>query len=381
MSKVKTIRIKLTITATVLILSVLILCVLIMEKLKSIAILLLVLLLIASVLILRSIIQRLVNPIEKIQGALKSVGQGNLNHRLEIPAKNDFSFLATQFNGMCENLEHTVNELENTRKHLENQINERTKTLNITNIKLQKAMEELKNTQKQIIQSEKQKSLTAIVSGFAHEINNPLTGILGYIDLMELRDDVSPYVKNKLSEIKTQSTRIKDIISELNQLNPESNQAKLEINLSNLLDKLIKIMSTKKENHHIFFEKEFNDDSITIYGNHFSLWQVFEGVIENSIEAIHERKIDPGRIAIKLRRSIDNARAITEIIDNGGGFENIDKAFDPFYTTKDRTKKKGIGLSISYNLIQEHRGNISISNHENGAMAIISLPLAKPETI
>ena len=379
MSKVKTIKIKFLIYTTAVVIAVLILTYLITVQFRPYAILLSVILLIVSSVVLKYIINRLVKPLNEIARGMEHLSQGEKGYRIQINAKDEFSFLGSQFNEMCSHIEHTINELENTRKHLENQINERTKTLNITNIKLQKAMDELKDTQKQIIQSEKQKSLTAIVSGFAHEINNPLTGILGYIDLMELREDVSPYVKNKLTEIKSQSMRIRDIISELNQLNPESNKTKLEINLSNLLDKLIKILSAKKENHQILFQKAFGDDSINIYGNHFSLWQVFEGVIENSIEAIHERQIENGSITIKLRRSIDNSRAITEIIDNGGGFENIDKAFDPFFTTKDRTKKKGIGLSISYNLIQEHKGSISISNYENGALVIISLPLAKPK--
>ncbi|MCK4835499.1 MAG: HAMP domain-containing protein [Candidatus Aminicenantes bacterium] len=378
MFKVNSIKIKFEICFTIIIFFIMILSYLIIVELKTYYLSLFILLFVVSIIILRIIITRLINPINEIKKGLEIVSQGDLHYRIKINSKDEFSLLANQFNNMCVKLETIIVELENTQKHLENQINERTKTLNITNLKLQKAMEELKTTQKQIIQSEKQKSLTAIVSGFAHEINNPLTGILGYIDLMELRDDVSPYVKKKLIEIKSQSNRIRDVISELNQLNPESKQTKLEINLSNLLDKLIKILSAKKENHEIYFQKEFTDDLINIYGNHFSLWQVFEAIIENSTEAINDRNLKNGRITIKLRKSIDNARAITEIIDNGGGFENIDKAFDPFYTTKNRTQKKGIGLSISFNLIQEHKGNVTIANHEDGAIAIVSLPLAKP---
>jgi C4-dicarboxylate-specific signal transduction histidine kinase len=314
-------------------------------------------------------------PVKELKKGFEAVSQGDLKYRITINSKDEYAFLADKFNEMCTKLENNIIELENTQKDLENQIKDRTQTLNITNNKLQKAMDELRKTQNQIIQTEKQKSLAAIVSGFAHEINNPLTGILGYIDLMELRNDVSPYVKKKLGEIKYQSNRIRDIINELNQLNPASNQTKLEINLANLLDKLIKILKTKKENQKIRFDKEFDKDDITIVGNHFSLWQVFEGIIENSIEAILSRNPDKGLITIKVKKSIDNSRAIIDIIDNGGGFENIDKAFDPFYTTKNRTLKKGIGLSISYNLIQEQKGNIVINNNDEGATVTVLLPL------
>ena len=73
---------------------------------------------------------------------------------------------------------------------------------------------------------------------------------------------------------------------------------------------------------------------------------------------------------------MDGARRIVDISDNGGGFKNLDKAFDPFYTTKNRTQKKGIGLTIAYNIIQEHQGNIVINNNEiNGATVSVYLKM------
>jgi signal transduction histidine kinase len=345
-------------------------------KVRTHLIYLSVVLFIFSFVILRFIIKKTTNPINALKKGLEMVSQGDLSYRININSNDEFFYLANKFNEMVEKLEKSIADIKNNQKDLENQIKDRTQSLDQTNQKLQKAMEELRNTQKKIIQSEKQKSLTAIVSGFAHEINNPLTGILGYINLMELRDDISPYMKEKLNNIKIQSNRIKDIIDELNQLNPEIDQTKLEINLANLLEKLVKIISSKKENQEIYFQKKIEDDNIIIFGNHFSLWQVFEGIMGNSIEAIKDKQIGKGKIEVILRKSVDNSRAMTEIIDNGGGFENIDKAFDPFYTTKDRTQKKGIGLSISYNLIQEHKGNILINNNDQGGATVtVYLPI------
>jgi signal transduction histidine kinase len=330
---------------------------------------------IISIIVLHIIIKHTMKPIHELKKGFEAASQGDLSYRIKLNSKDEYAFLADKFNEMCSKLKDIIIEHEDSQKDLENQIKDRTQTLNITNNKLQKAMEELKRTQNHIIQTEKQKSLAAIVSGFAHEINNPLTGILGYIDLMELRNELSPYIKKKLGEIKYQSNRIRDIINELNQLNPASNQTKLEINLPNLLDKLTKILKTKNEHQKITFVSEFAEDNITVVGNHFSLWQVFEGIIENSIEAILNRNPDKGLIIIKVKKSIDDSWAIIEIIDNGGGFENIDKAFDPFYTTKNRTIKKGIGLSISYNLIHEQKGNIVINNNDEGATVTVLLPL------
>ncbi len=255
----------------------------------------------------------------------------------------------------------------------------RARDLNTTNEKLEKAMEELKYTQKINIQAETQKSLTSIVSGFAHEINNPLTGILGYIDLMELNNELSPYSKRRLEGIKDQALRIKDIIDDLNQLDPEIEQTKMEINLSNLLEKLVKIIGKENQDTGIQFEIDFIEEEIYVYGNHFALWQIFEGIVENSLEAIREKNMENGKIRVKLDKSPDAAYAITEITDNGGGFENIDRAFNPFYTTKNRTQKKGIGLSIAFNLIYEHKGMIRIDNvgetgGEKGAKVTVNLP-------
>ena len=314
--------------------------------------------------------KKLTHPIEALKLGLEKISRGNFSHRIRIDSNDEFSFLGNQFNEMAERIESMMSEIEASQKDLENQVFLRTRELNESNQKLKIAMQELQDTQTHIIQAEKQKSLTAIVSGFAHEINNPLAGILGYVDLMVMRADTSPYVKEKLTNIQNQALRIKTIIEELNQLNPESEQAKMEINLPNLLEKLMKVVTSKPENQNIVFEKNHFEEEAIIYGNHFSLWQVFDSIIENSIEAIRESEIKNGKIAIVVKKSMDGHHAIVDIIDNGGGFRNIEKAYDPFYTTKSRIQKKGIGLSIVYNIIQEHSGNILISNNENNGATV-----------
>jgi len=326
-------------------------------------------------------IKKINKPLDTIKKGLEMISHGIMSYRINIDTNDEYTFLAENYNRMAEQLELIMDELESSQKDLENQVFKRTEALNKANEKLKQAMDELKYTQKSIIQAETQKSLTSIVSGFAHEINNPLTGILGYIDLMELNDTLSPYSKRRLEGIKDLALRIKDIIDELNQLDPEIEQTKMNINLSNLLEKLIKIIGKENQNSGILFKKHFFQEDIIVQGNHFALWQVFEGIIENAIEAIQDSNIKKGIIEISLKKSKDDAFAITEIVDNGGGFENIDKAFNPFYTTKSRTRKKGIGLSIAFNLISEHKGNILIQNRElsddesRGAKVSVYLPI------
>jgi signal transduction histidine kinase len=321
--------------------------------------------------------RRLTQPIQLLKDGLEKVSFGDFSHRIRIRSNDEFSFLGGQFNDMAEKIESMMKEIETTHRGLEKQVAARTRELNDSNQKLQVAMQELRDTQRHIIQSEKQKSLTAIVSGFAHEINNPLTGILGYVDLIAIRDDASPYVREKLASIQKQAVRIKNIIDQLNQLNPDQEQVKMEISLVNLLEKLVKVLSSRAENSEYAIVRTPAREDLIIIGNHFALWQVFEGIVENALEALRENNVANGRVEIDLKRSLDGAQAIVEVRDNGGGFKNLDKAFDPFYTTKNRTQKKGIGLTIAYNIVQEHQGNIVIKNNDTrGATVSVYLKIA-----
>jgi C4-dicarboxylate-specific signal transduction histidine kinase len=320
--------------------------------------------------------KHLTQPMQLLKNGLEKISYGSLAHRIKIQSINEFSFLGNQFNEMAEKIESMMTEIESTHKDLEKQVLARTGELKESNKKLQIAMQELRDTQKHIIQTEKQKSLTAIVSGFAHEINNPLTGILGYVDLMTIRDDITAYTREKLISIQKQALRIKIVIDQLDQLNPDMEHVKMEINLANLLDKLVKVVSSRQGNSDFIIEKNHVTQDIIIQGNHFALWQVFEGIVENAIEAFKENDIRNGKITINLKKSMDGQNTIVDIIDNGGGFKNLEKAFDPFYTTKNRTQKKGIGLTIAYNIIRDHSGNIVINNNElNGATVSVYLEM------
>ena len=172
--------------------------------------------------------RKLTEPIKLLKNGLEKISYGDFSHRIQIHSNDEFSFLGNQFNEMAEKIESMLSEIEATHRDLEKQVAARTRELNESNQKLQVAMQELRDTQRHIIQSEKQKSLTAIVSGFAHEINNPLTGILGYVDLIGIREDASPYIREKLNSIQKQAVRIKNIIDQLNQLNPDMEQVKME---------------------------------------------------------------------------------------------------------------------------------------------------------
>jgi len=314
--------------------------------------------------------------LQELKKGFEQLAHGNLSFRID--SENDVSVdnktLFENFNDMANSLDLSIRSVEKHQEELNEIIETKTSSLNETNLRLNKAMEELRKSQMNKLQSEKQKSLSAIVSGFAHEINNPLTGILGNLELLALKKDIPDYAMEKHMNIRKQALRIKTIVKELSLMSPDSDQTKLDINLNNFFEKFIKVMNKKD----ISFKLEFKADSsnnIYITGNHFSLWMVFEGICENAVEAIKENKIVNGEIILSLNESNDKKYAIITVCDNGGGFEDIEKVFDPFYTTRSRTKKKGIGLSIAYNMIREHGGSIEAGNNDKGGAITIKLPL------
>lgn len=282
------------------------------------------------------------------------------------------------YNQSVRNLQEIVREHEHQKEQLRQDINHHATALKDSGDRLSQAMAELKNTQNQMAQSEKHRSLSAVVSGFAHEINNPLTGILGYIELMELQSDLTDMTRKRLASMKAQALRIKGIISDLSQLDPDGKQVKMPISIPNLIEKLTKITLAKTDKSQVTLETELCSVETLVYGNHFALWQVFEGLLENAIEACRENRPSDGHILIETR--CDSGRhTVVTIRDNGGGFKEPGKAFDPFYTTKSRTHKRGIGLSLAYKIVVEHGGSICIKNLEKGASVSVTLPLQAPK--
>jgi len=285
--------------------------------------------------------------------------------------------LIEAYNNTVTNLQTLLSEHERQKERLRQDVNNHANALNESGKKLNQALLELKDIQSQMAQAEKHRSLSAIVSGFAHEINNPLTGILGYLELLELQNDLNEVTMKRIGTIKTQAVRIKSIITELSQLDPDGKQVKMPINLSNLLEKLTKIYQSKNEKSQVVISANLCSDESLVFGNHFALWQVFEGLVTNAIEACTAHTPGSGKLLIETRISQDKRITVT-VKDNGGGFKEPSKAFDPFYTTKNRTQRRGIGLSLAYKIIAEHGGTIAIKNQDQGAIVTVTLPLQTP---
>lgn len=213
-----------------------------------------------------------------------------------------------------------------------------------------------------------------LAAGAAHEIRNPLTSIRSAIQYVQ--NDIRDAKKQKiilsaLSEV----DRINEILSGLLAFSRQSNPVKREFDLAAIMSQTLELIKNTRIKKQISYLVTFFAPVIPVFADNDQLKQVFMNVILNAIDAISPDS--EGIIKIDIQPITLNHEAYYSITitDNGEGIaeENVDKIFDPFYTTKE--EGTGLGLSISYGIIRRHRGNIEISNHENGgAQVVIQLP-------
>jgi len=241
---------------------------------------------------------------------------------------------------------------------------------------LQKTLEELKQSQQQVIQAEKMAALGVLIAGIAHEINNPLNFIQGSIVAIEsyMHDNLADHyhaITPFINGINTGLTRASAIVNSLNHYSRQDDDKKRECNIHQIIDNCL-VMLTFKAKNRIEIIKDYDLTPYSLVGNESKLHQAMLNILTNAMQAIETEGI------IRISTKIENERLSITIEDTGFGIsdENMQKIFDPFFTTKDPGKGTGLGLSITYNIIKEHNGIIEyLSKPEKGTSAIIKLPL------
>ena len=250
------------------------------------------------------------------------------------------------------------------------------KIINAQNDELIATLKNLKETQTQLFQAEKMASLGVLTAGVAHEINNPLNYILGsYVGLSDYfkeKNNKDEMIQILLSSLKTGVDRAANIVKGLGQFSKSSNTFDEQCDIHSIIDYCLLLLQNKiKTNFKV--TKNFSNETILILGNVGKLHQVFINILTNSIQAIE----NDGEIIIRTQKYDD--KVIIEITDNGYGIskENLSKISDPFFTTKEPGEGPGLGLSISYTIINEHNGTISFDSVEDKETIVkITFPLS-----
>lgn len=250
------------------------------------------------------------------------------------------------------------------------------KLVQIRTGELQETVDKLKDTQSTMIQQEKMASLGILTAGVAHEINNPLNYILGgYAGLQNYFEDnneLDDEVEMLLDSIKTGVDRAAEIVSGLNQFSRTRKTLDERCDIHSILDNSI-LMIQHLLNNRIELVKRLHAESSIVMGNVGELHQVFINILINACQAIPDVGI------IKVTTVIRGGNLKILISDNGVGIEenNLAKITDPFFTTKEAGQGTGLGLYISYKIVKEHKGKLTIrSKPGDGTHAIIWLPLA-----
>ncbi len=234
------------------------------------------------------------------------------------------------------------------------------------------SFENLKHFQAQMVQTEKLVSLGQLAAGAAHEINNPLTGILGYSDL--LVDDPALGERQRVvaEKIRTLSRRIKTLVTSLLSFARRVPSEKLALDLNQVIASALHLSNLDLRGKHIRVQNEADPDLPHIYGDANQILQVFFNLISNAVDALEE--VGGGKLVI--RTSHDQEKLSIEFSDSGPGIKSPRQVFDPFFTTKPVGKGTGLGLSICYGIVQEHGGRIECFNRpEGGATFVVEFPV------
>jgi two-component system NtrC family sensor kinase len=244
-----------------------------------------------------------------------------------------------------------------------------------------KAYDDLRRAQEQLLQSEKMSAVGQLIAGVAHELNNPLTAILGYAQLLEAEKlDSKPmeYVGKIFKQGQRTHRVVQNLLSFARQRKPE----KQEFDVVKILDEALLLRDYDMKVGNIKLEREIEAGIPAVFGDPHQLEQVFLNIINNGLDAMTEDDSEGARSDERERRfkvlvfRQENSLVI-EFHDSGPGIQEPNRIFEPFYTTKSVGKGTGLGLSICYGIVKEHGGEISARNAENqGAIIQIKLPSA-----
>ncbi len=285
------------------------------------------------------LILKMIHPILELANDLREVGKGNLSIRSTIGHKDEIGFLSQAFNFMMDNLNRAREELESTRSHM--------------------------------IQTEKMAAMGKLSAGLAHEINNPLGGVLTCIETLK-QDSRDEELRTRYLElIHTGMQRIKRTVKQLLNFAEQRSFYPEPTNINVLVNRTIEMTFHHFSSNKISLHKNFDESLSEILADPHQLIQVFVNLILNAVQAMPEE----GELSIKT--SHEDGRVKIAIKDTGCGIpeENLDRIFDPFFSTKGPGQGTGLGLSVSYGIIQSHGGEIEVESQEYiGSEFTIILP-------
>jgi two-component system NtrC family sensor kinase len=305
-------------------------------------------------------------PVRRLTAATRHVAEGELDYSLPVDSGDELGSLAASFNRMTEQLKKAQEENQEWTRTLEERVQEKT-------VELERAYHRL-------VQSEKMASLGKLAAVVAHEVNNPLAGILTYSKLVSrmvdkgLEDEARRNeAKSDLREIEAESRRcgtiVKNLLTFARQapLNPQKNQ------LAAIVERCLLLVGHQCELQQIDVESHMDPKMPAIYCDSGQIQQVLLALLINAVEAMPQG----GRLKVETVYIPEEREARIMVSDDGMGIPEdvLPHIFEPFFTTKAEGKGVGLGLAIAFGIIQQHGGNIEVSSQpQKGTTFTVSLP-------
>jgi signal transduction histidine kinase len=295
------------------------------------------------------LVNRITQPLRELHDSAEAVGRGDFSRRVPVRSHDECGELAVVFNQMTANLQQSRAELEKT-------------------------VETLKNTQEQLVQSEKLSGVGEFVAGVTHELNNPLAAVMGFSEM--LKDaEVDGKHRRYLDMIHKSAQRCQKIVQSLLSFARRHQPERRPVSLNSLIESVLEIVQYQLRTSNIEVTTQLDPNLPVVFADAHQVQQVLLNIINNARQAV-EAHTPRGSIKIITETTDANVRVI--IHDNGPGIpeENLRRIFDPFFTTKEVGKGTGLGLSLCYGIIREHGGTITpLNRHGEGATFIIELPI------
>jgi two-component system NtrC family sensor kinase len=307
------------------------------------------------------ITRSMILPLEEMVKASNRIAAGDLDHSVSITSHDEIGILANSFNKMLASIKTMKLELEEWGRTLEEKVNKRT--------------EELVAVQMQMAQSEKLASIGRLAAGVAHEINNPLGGILTF-SMLALEDcDEDHPLKQSLEVIVKQTLRCRETVKGLLDFARQSSSTPSATEVNTVVDKTLLLLENQASFQNIRTVRSFAPNLPAVLLDTGQLQQVVVNIVINAADAMEEN----GVLTLETSQTANGQEILLKISDTGKGIPEdiLPLIFEPFFTTKKVGKGTGLGLSIVHGIVTRAGGKIEVTSSSKGAMFTIRLPIAK----
>jgi two-component system, NtrC family, sensor kinase len=310
---------------------------------------------------------RMVNiPVKRLTEGTEEIMKGNLDHEIDVKTRDEIGLLTNSFNVMTRNLKQTQEELKQLNQTLEERVYQKT--------------EELKRAQANLIQVEKMVSLGTLAATVAHELNNPLEGILTYAKLIRKRlqnpnisKEQNEEMQSELKMIADESSRCGTIVKNLLLFSRRKMGELKENSIRAIIEQSLKLIDHHLKMHNIALQTRFDDNLPYVWCDAEQIEQAFLALEINAVEAMPQE----GTLRIDVS-NLSSSELTMTISDTGLGIrdEDLPHIFEPFFTTKHEGKGTGLGLAVVYGIIERHGGKVSVQSAlHQGTTFTITLPV------